>query len=81
MRFGLCLRLARLVHAVKEKRRTVPPVKPGEIIGQPKGWIPESEADHYTQCPGCKEWIDMRDLGMAFQHAGPLPHGPGITKQ
>jgi hypothetical protein len=70
-----------LAHAVKEIRSTLPPIKPGEIFGQLKGWFPESEADHYAQCPGCKEWIDMRDLGMALQHAGKLPHGPGMKKQ
>jgi hypothetical protein len=32
------------------------------------------------QCPGCGEWIDIRDLGMAFQHAGELPDGPGIKR-
>lgn len=59
----------------------LPPVAPGEIIGQPKGWVPESEADHFMQCPACGEWIDCRDLGMALQHAGKLPHGPGIKRQ
>lgn len=31
--------------------------------------------------PGCGEWIDCRDLGMAFEHAGELPHGPGVKRQ
>jgi hypothetical protein len=66
---------------MKERRTTLPPVKPGEIIGQPNGWTPESEADHFMRCPGCGEWIDCRDLGMVFQHAGELPHGPGIKRQ
>jgi hypothetical protein len=66
---------------MKERRSTLPPAEPGEILGRPKGWTPASEADHFMQCPGCGEWIDMRDLGMAFQHAGDLPHGPGIKRQ
>jgi len=66
---------------MKERRTTLPPAEPGEILGRPRGWTPENEADHFMQCPGCGEWIDMRDLGMAFQHAGDLPHGPGIKRQ
>jgi len=50
---------------MKERRTTLPPVEPGKIIGQPKDWTPEGDADHFMQCPGCGEWIDMRDLGMA----------------
>jgi hypothetical protein len=52
----------------------LPPIPRGEIIGQPNGWVPESEADHFMQCPGCGGWFDMRDLGWALEHAGPLPH-------
>jgi hypothetical protein len=66
---------------MKERRTTLPPVEPGKIIGQPKDWTPEGDADHFMQCPGCGDWIDMRDLGMAFQHAGEFPHGPGIKRQ
>jgi hypothetical protein len=66
---------------MKEPRITMPPVKPGEIIGQPSGWTPEAEADHFVQCPGCGEWVDMRDLGMALQHAGELPNGAGVRRQ
>jgi hypothetical protein len=29
----------------------LPPIPRGEIIGQPNGWVPESEADHFMQCP------------------------------
>jgi hypothetical protein len=46
----------------------------GEVIGEPKGWTPESEADHFMKCQDCGGWIDMRDLGMVFEHDGPLPH-------
>lgn len=49
-------------------------------LGQPNGWKPDSELDHFTQCPGCGAWIDMRDLGMALAHAGELPHGPGLPQ-
>jgi hypothetical protein len=50
------------------------PIRRGTIFGQPKGWVPESEFDHFMQCPACGGWIDMRDLGMVLEHAGPLPH-------
>lgn len=50
-----------------------------KITGQPDGWIPETEADHFCVCPGCGALIDMRDLGMALEHAGELPHGKGVT--
>jgi hypothetical protein len=50
------------------------------IVGKPLDWTPESEADHFCICPGCGALIDMRDLGMALDHAGELPHGPGIKR-
>jgi hypothetical protein len=59
---------------MKERRSSLPPVRRGEIIGKPKGWIPESEADHFMKCPVCGGWFDMRDLGQVFDNAGPLPH-------
>ena len=49
-------------------------IRRGEIIGQPNGGVAESEADHFMQCPACNGWFDMRDLGAALDHAGPLPH-------
>lgn len=42
--------------------------------GRPKGWKPDSESDHFMRCPECGAWFDMRDLGAAFDHDGPLPH-------
>ncbi|HEY1020875.1 MAG TPA: hypothetical protein VGE06_01125 [Flavisolibacter sp.] len=30
--------------------------------------IPESEREHYLQCPDCEEWMDMRDLADVFRH-------------
>jgi hypothetical protein len=53
---------------------------PRNIVGEPAGWEPQSEADHYCVCPGCGALIDMRNLGMAFDHVGELPHGPGLTR-
>jgi hypothetical protein len=52
----------------------------GDIIGKPADWMPGSDLDHFMVCPGCGAIIDMRDLGMAFQHAGELPHGTGVQK-
>ena len=42
----------------------------GERIGGP----PANEAEHFYQCKKCGAWVDMRDLGMVFDHEGPLPH-------
>ena len=63
---------------MKPKWTSRPDTKPGDIIGEPAGWTPESDLDHFMVCPGCGAIIDMRDLGMAFQDAGELPHGPGV---
>ena len=57
----------------------LPRARRGTIYGHPNGWEPSSEADHFVQCPGRGAWIDMRDLGMVLEHAGPLPH-PGRDK-
>jgi CRISPR/Cas system type I-B associated protein Csh2 (Cas7 group RAMP superfamily) len=51
-------------------------IRRGEIIGKRKGQQPKDVAEHFIQCPACDGWIDMRDLGQVFEHAGPLPH-PG----
>lgn len=48
------------------------------IVGVPTGWVPDGEADHFGICPGCDALIDMRNLAMALDHAGELPHGPVI---
>ncbi len=63
---------------MKPKRDKLPVVKPGEILGHPDGWTADTEFEHYMRCPGCGLWVDMRDLGMVLDHAGELPHGPGI---
>jgi hypothetical protein len=46
----------------------------GTIVGRRVGDPPESEAEHFIQCPACNGWIDCRDLGQVFEHEGPLPH-------
>ena len=46
----------------------------GKYIGKPVGGPPADEADHFMKCPDCGGWIDCRDLGAVFEHAGPLPH-------
>lgn len=35
---------------------------------------PVDEAEHFYQCKACGAWVDKRDLGMVFDHEGPLPH-------
>jgi hypothetical protein len=61
-------------YSKKTAMKRLPPIRRGEIIGRPTGWVRESEADHFMQCPGCGAWIDMRDLGITLGHAGPFPH-------
>jgi len=58
----------------KTVMKRLPPIRRGKIVGRPDGWTPQSEADHFMQCPGCGAWLDRRDLGMVLDHAGPLPH-------
>lgn len=43
--------------------------------GVPTGWTPQTELEHFMQCPVCGEWFDMRDLGKALEHwhEGPEP--------
>jgi hypothetical protein len=65
---------------MKPKWKSRPDIKSGDIIGKPSGWTPENDLDHFMVCPGCGAVIDMRDLGIAFQHAGELPHGPRAQK-
>ena len=36
--------------------------------GRPHGEPPANEADHFIQCPVCRTWIDMRDLGQILEH-------------
>jgi hypothetical protein len=50
-----------------KKLRVVPPDIPrGKYIGEAVD-SPKDEA-------ACGAWIDCRDLGMVFDHEGPLPH-------
>jgi hypothetical protein len=30
--------------------------------------IAETEADHFTKCPVCAEWFDMRDIRQVVEH-------------
>ena len=30
--------------------------------------VAQTEAEHYAKCPGCGQWLDMRDLGQVFEH-------------
>jgi hypothetical protein len=46
----------------------MPQIPHGQVIGRPEGWTPETEEDHFTDCPICKQRVDMRDLGQVFDH-------------
>jgi CRISPR/Cas system type I-B associated protein Csh2 (Cas7 group RAMP superfamily) len=49
-------------------------IRRGQIIGKRLGEPSTDEAEHFIQCAACDGWIDMRNLGQVFEHAGPLPH-------
>lgn len=49
-------------------------VPKGKYIGRPIDNIPDDERRHFMKCPGCGQWLDCRDLGQVFEHAGDLPH-------
>jgi hypothetical protein len=36
--------------------------------------VAQTEADHFMKCPGCDQWLDMRDLGRVLEHV----HGAEI---
>lgn len=38
------------------------------IIGEPRGWTPLTELEHFMQCPVCGEMLDCRDLAQALKH-------------
>lgn len=50
-------------------------VPKGKYKGRPIDGLPDDERHHFTKCPGCGAWLDMRDLGQVFEHTGELPHG------
>jgi hypothetical protein len=37
-------------------------------LGVDADGITQTEADHLMKCPGCHEWLDMRDLGQVLAH-------------
>jgi hypothetical protein len=58
-----------------------PTIPRGKYMGRlvdPKTGKPveAAEADHFMRCPARSGVLDMRDLGAALAHHGPLPH-PG----
>lgn len=52
-----------------------------KYIGRPIDSVPDDERHHFTKCQGCGKWLDMRDLGEVFGHAGDLPHDGGQPEQ
>ncbi|MEH2508718.1 hypothetical protein V1291_000072 [Nitrobacteraceae bacterium AZCC 1564] len=45
--------------------------------GQPTGWQPQTELEHFMQCPVRGEWFDVRDLEKVLEHwhEGPSVEG------
>ena len=46
------------------------------IIGNPAGWAPNGDLEHFMECPVCFKLFDMRDLDQIFAHW----HGDGPEK-
>lgn len=42
--------------------------KISKIIGEPDGWAPARESDHFMLCPVCGGMVDMRRLDQALAH-------------
>jgi hypothetical protein len=36
--------------------------------GQPRGWKPKTELEHFMECPVCHQWFDMRDPDNIAKH-------------
>jgi hypothetical protein len=36
--------------------------------GQPTGWKPQTELEHFMQCPVCQKFFDMRKLDEVMEH-------------
>jgi hypothetical protein len=56
-----------------------PTIPRGKYIGElvdPKTGNPieAAEAENFMRCPACGGVLDMRNLGAAVAHHGPLPH-------
>ena len=45
-----------------------------KFIGQDINSPNKEESEHYMKCKICGGYVDMRDLGIVFQHIGRLPH-------
>ena len=63
-----------------------PSIPRGKYIGKrvdPKTGEPVevAEEEHFMRYPACGGVLDMRDLGAAFAHHGPLPHPVGDKPQ
>lgn len=42
---------------------------PGKgITGVPHGWTPQCEGDYFAYCKACRQWFDVRDLGLVALH-------------
>ena len=54
----------------------------GKLVDPSSGApIDAAEAENFMRCPACGGVLDMRDLGAALAHHGPLPHPVGDKPQ
>jgi hypothetical protein len=51
-----------------------PMTEAGKYRGFDPDGVAETEADHFGNCPVCRAYLDMRDLGAVLEHEEPLPH-------
>jgi hypothetical protein len=55
------------------------------LLGIDADGVAETAADHFTKCPGCEQWFDMRDLGQVLTHVHDaeieIGEGPKLAKR
>jgi hypothetical protein len=66
------------LHALISNSSDVIPA--GKYIGERGGGEPKDDAEHFIRCPTCGAMFDMRDLGQALEHLGPLPHPSTVRR-
>jgi hypothetical protein len=58
------------VHAGTIAKRTgVPQAKASIVKGYDPDGVAQTEIDHFGNCPVCRTWIDMRNLGQFCAHS------------
>ena len=63
----------------KRAARSIPDARAvprGTYTGERIDRTVADEREHLERCPACGGWTDLRKLGQALDHTGPLLHPP-----